>query len=168
MEGLIEEKLNPKLNKLEDMYGQCWSLYAESDALWRIYSPYKEGVQIKTKLANLLMIKGYREAYIGEVKYYDNLNSADLLELDAYKGCLIKRNAFKHEKEVRLLINYNNITDKHEKIDYIELEVDMSEFIEEVIIDPRANEWFVKMVISYCNKNGIKNVKKSKLYNILN
>jgi hypothetical protein len=38
----------------ETFYGQCWTLNAnETDALWRIYSPNKIGVRVKTTLAKL-------------------------------------------------------------------------------------------------------------------
>jgi hypothetical protein len=34
-------------------YGQCWSLTRESDAMWRIYSPDKNGVKVKTTIRKL-------------------------------------------------------------------------------------------------------------------
>jgi hypothetical protein len=31
-----------------DVYGQCWSQYSETDAMWRIYSFDKQSAKIKT------------------------------------------------------------------------------------------------------------------------
>lgn len=151
-------------SSLDYMYGQCWSLTPESDALWRIYSPNKEGILIKTKITNLYKIEGYTRAYIGKVLYYNNLKTIDLRSLNHFEGYLLKRDSFQHENEVRLLIDYNDIKDKKEKLDYIELKVNVSDFIEEVIVDPRASIWFYKMVDLYCRRNELKNIKKSKLY----
>lgn len=82
--------LKPLGSSLEYMYGQCWSLTRESDALWRIYSSNKQGILIKTKLINLYKVDGYRRAYIGKVLYYDNLKSVDLQSLNHYEWYLLK------------------------------------------------------------------------------
>ena len=37
----------------DNYYGQCWSLTVESDAMWRIYSPEKDGVKVKTTIRKL-------------------------------------------------------------------------------------------------------------------
>lgn len=38
----------------ERFYGQCWILNtSETDALWRVYSPLKNGVRVKTTLGKL-------------------------------------------------------------------------------------------------------------------
>jgi hypothetical protein len=38
----------------ESFYGQCWTRnFKETDALWRIYSPLKNGVRVKTTLRKL-------------------------------------------------------------------------------------------------------------------
>src|SRR3989304_5726592 len=34
-------------------YGQCWTLNQESDAMWRIYSPDKNGAKVKTTIRRL-------------------------------------------------------------------------------------------------------------------
>jgi hypothetical protein len=41
-------------NEERQFYGQCWSLKRETDAMWRIYSPQKNGVKIKVRSGNLL------------------------------------------------------------------------------------------------------------------
>jgi hypothetical protein len=34
-------------------YGQCWTTIPESDAMWRIYSPSKDGVRVSTTVRKL-------------------------------------------------------------------------------------------------------------------
>jgi hypothetical protein len=41
-------------NLAADWYGQCWSKKAESDAMWRIYSPDKMGVKVRTTVRKLI------------------------------------------------------------------------------------------------------------------
>ncbi|HJF26762.1 MAG TPA: hypothetical protein K8V79_00645 [Acinetobacter lwoffii] len=38
----------------DSVYGQCWTRHAESDAMWRIYSPHKSGVKLQTTPRKLL------------------------------------------------------------------------------------------------------------------
>jgi len=42
-----------KLSYAADIFGQCWSLHEETDAMWRIYAPDKMGVKIKTSVEKL-------------------------------------------------------------------------------------------------------------------
>jgi hypothetical protein len=47
-------------------YGLCWTTNEDSDAMWRIYSPDKKGVRVKTtirKLADTLRERGDRFSY---------------------------------------------------------------------------------------------------------
>jgi hypothetical protein len=103
-------------------YGQCWSLNIESDAMWRIYAPGKNGVKIQTTVSNLYnsLYRSVSEyprmsCYIGKVDYHsknklttlakevrDNGKSMGGSNYQA-KSLLMKRVAFKHEEEVRLI-----------------------------------------------------------------
>jgi hypothetical protein len=51
-------------DNLEEYYGQCWSLLKDSDALWRIYSPNKQGIRIKTTLRKIINLIDYQNTYI--------------------------------------------------------------------------------------------------------
>jgi len=153
------------INSKESMYGQCWSLTSESDALWRIYSPYSEGVVIKSRISKLADINKDNCSFIGKVEYFSDLAEIDLNKYSGIQGYLLKRKAFKHEDEVRLLVDYHFMSNKKRE-DYIQFDIDINIFIEEVIIDPRASKWFEEMVILYCNSKGISSVCKSKLYDV--
>ena len=38
----------------EQLYGQRWTLHRETDAMWRIYAPEKNGVRSRTRLKALI------------------------------------------------------------------------------------------------------------------
>ena len=104
------------------VFGQCWSLLKESDAMWRIYSPEKHGVKVKTtprKLREALALRvEYPEvsAFIGRVRYEsgsylrdmvtDRVRMQNKIFDTSGKGhaetLLFKRDEFAHEEEVRL------------------------------------------------------------------
>lgn len=45
------------INKFDKkLYGQCWSLNKDTDAMWRIYSPKKKGVRIKTTIGKMIKV----------------------------------------------------------------------------------------------------------------
>ena len=103
-------------------YGQCWTLTIESDAMWRIYSPDKNGVKIQTSIRKLFQSLystqtsyGTLSCFIGKVKYYSKKKIDDIVKdrlagvkqfsgsLGQARSLLFKRYAFKHENEVRLI-----------------------------------------------------------------
>jgi hypothetical protein len=105
-------------------YGQCWTLQRASDAMWRIYSPDSTGIRIRSTIRKLAeSLENWRaewaaqEVYVGKVRY---LTTARLLAFGRsvlVLGCndgpltykklaetlLVKRPAFQHEREIRLL-----------------------------------------------------------------
>ncbi|WP_316801462.1 DUF2971 domain-containing protein [Pedobacter frigidisoli] len=143
-------------------YGQCWSRTKESDAMWRIYSPDKEGVKVKTTIAKLfrpLFEKGgsFRDihdqeynlqSFIGKVKYQSQKSLTAMLD-DTIRmngkimdqsgwgqasSFYFKRWAFKHENEVRLIFRDDNNVD-----DLIHFDIDPIELFDEIVLDPRMS-----------------------------
>lgn len=182
--GLLNEKSGEihfeKDSICEDLFGQCWTTKKESDAMWRIYSPNKEGIKIKTSIKKLKEIQGVKFSLISKVHYYENLiDGLNYIEekKQIFKSQhrvllegLIKRDAFKHEEEVRLLIlNDRKYIDKTiEKGNYIDFKVNIFDFIEEISIDPRAKEYYVETIVEYCKRADFKIVpKKSDLYGVI-
>lgn len=132
-----------------DIYAQCWSFENKSDALWRIYTKDRDGIRIRTtirKLANSLFfaVGGSNDstAYIGKVKYLPNGKMIEFArsilddhrrDIDSvFKTLLIKRPAFKHEKEIRLMSQYYE-DDKPETIAY---QIDPHELVDQIMINP--------------------------------
>lgn len=166
----------------ENVYGQCWTKTRESDAMWRIYSPEKNGVRIATTprklltdLFNDVTPEGNYSAYIGRVKYYKTKELIKLLNTNAFdwimdktgegpaRTLLFKRITFKHENEVRLIYNSFNKF-KNEKCAY---EINAMELIDDIVFDPRIDFKQFKALKIKLRKIGFdKRIVRSNLYQI--
>jgi len=148
----------------ENFYGQCWTLNQSSDAMWRIYSKDNHGIRIKTTVRKLLSSLYYGGAHkpdmsciVGKVQYLsqeklehfaNNIYSNGSLKKEyLFKSLLVKRKAFSHEKEVRVLYY-----DMKRNVDgqVFNYELNPHEFIEQLMVDPRlsvkdANEFKTKI-----------------------
>lgn len=98
------------------VYGQCWSILSDSDALWRIYSYNNHAIQVKTtdaKIEMLLKTESNISYAIRKVEYdvtpQDDLMHKQVMQLSetqtTYEPFFHKRKAFEHEKEVRVLVD---------------------------------------------------------------
>ena len=133
-------------------FGQCWTKTRESDAMWRIYSPDKNGVRIATTPRKLLCslynsANEYRDinCFIGGVNYYTTPKLKKLLDTRAStwivdstgagqaQTLLFKRSAFKHENELRLIYNSQG----NEKSDLYRYPIDPFDLIDDIVFDPR-------------------------------
>lgn len=165
----------------DDFYGQCWSRHKASDAMWRIYSPKTNGVRIRTtipKLAHSLASElepcENVQCFIGKVKYLNNakmMNFASTvfkgkINPQAYelaKTLLIKRPAFRHENEVRLLYfeSKNGISR-----DVYKYDIDPHDLFDQIMIDPRVDyAEFKKIKADIKSRTGFKGrILRSLLY----
>lgn len=98
------------------VYGQCWTKEMESDAMWRIYSYGKHSIQLQTtekRIEHLFDNMTEMRHIIEPIKYDidpdDDLTHIQIQQLkkslSTYEPYLHKRKAFKHEKEMRILID---------------------------------------------------------------
>ncbi len=135
----------------DDLYRQCWSLHRASDAMWRIYSPAKDAVRIRTTIDRLacslsagLNQWAHVQCFVGEVEYsseqalkaFSRSIFKNGLNPDALaRSLLVKRWAFRHEREIRLLyLEKDKI--EHPKGLY-RYAVDPHDLIDQIMIDPR-------------------------------
>ncbi len=168
----------------EHFYGQCWTFTRESDALWRIYAPNKDGVRVKSSPRKLLKAL-YDQAgefsnlnsFIGKVEYFktkeltDRLNDQNKTQafiLDqSGRGqaftLLFKRYPFKHENEVRLIYNsFGNVIG-----DLYNFPIDPFDLVEEIIFDPRMDNKVFSKYKYELRKLGFKaRIVKSNLYKV--
>ena len=137
-----------------DFYGQCWTLQSTSDAMWRIYSPDSTAVRIRSTIRKLAdSLSRYsgdwapHEVFVGRVQYLTieelekfargTLRSAGgSLSMRMFaKTLLVKRKAFKHEREVRLIFKPRQKSKaKRNLFRYL---VDPNELLVQIMIDPR-------------------------------
>jgi hypothetical protein len=145
----------------DSFYGQCWSLTKESDAMWRIYSPDKNGVKIKSTVRKLFTplfqaegvhrnINGNQynlSSFVGRVKYQGTkkllnmLNDKERMSNKIFdqsgwgqaSSFYFKRWAFRHENEVRIMYN------KHQRHsdNLFKFDINPIELIDEIVFDPR-------------------------------
>ena len=139
-----------------EFYGQCWTLNRTSDAMWRIYSHKNQGIRIRTSIELLAEslsrslsspVEQPQEtglAFIGRVLYFPRKDLKGYagkafshgLSCDAVaKTLLVKRNAFRHEREVRLLFLNAGYPVKNGIFYYA---IDPCVLIDQVMIDPRV------------------------------
>lgn len=144
-------------NIAKSWYGQCWTFTEDSDALWRIYSLKKDGIRVTTTVRKLFShIWNENDKFkslnyfIGSVAYKDRSEIEDFMSNTTFwdivlggqndgfaKLLCMKRNEFKHENEVRLLIHDN---DKHGKDGCYEVDIEYQSIFEEICLDPRLEE----------------------------
>lgn len=169
----------------DNFYGQCWTQTRESDSMWRIYSPNKNGARISTtprKLLNSLYsisgdIKDY-SCFLGKVNYLTSQKLKEYLDenIDNWvyfdptgkglaQSLLFKRVAFKHENEVRLLFNSKF---KGERTpNFYQYRFNPLELIEDIVFDPRIEySEFKRYKKNLIQLNFDKKIVKSKLYDM--
>ena len=49
--GLVRNRLGASFPA--DVFGQCWTTSKESDAMWRVYAPLRDGVKVRTTVSAL-------------------------------------------------------------------------------------------------------------------
>lgn len=170
-------------NYHDRFYGQCWTLNRASDAMWRIYSPNGDGVRVRTTIRKLLEsiyaaqpklpeVKCYlgKVKYLSEKKLYDVANSifddSGVEVNNLFYSLLVKRRAFKHEDEVRLLYFEMNDDKYSEKL--FKYEIEPNSLIDQMMLDPRFSfEDYKKIKEKIKTKTVFKgDIKRSLLYSL--
>lgn len=182
-------------------FGTSWSLIPESDAMWRIYSQDKMGVKIQTsvkKLENALSTVEFPKNYLEIESLFDIEYVVGKVDYNATKNIngiehfLTKREAFKHEAEIRGLVKFS-VTNDPQRLSNLSIQSNIKirafflgcncpdwmdlpgdeikfiytrevDFIEALRIDPRADDRIVDTIKSYCKTKNINNIERSSLY----
>ena len=143
----------------------CWiELDYESAGMWRLYVPDGKGIAITTtyqKLQNLMEshkgAKGIDIADAARVRYVDHFRESLIKELKgnqhlpgAFVPFMLKNISYEHEREVRALVcaDINNNIDESG----CDLRVDLSNFIEKIVVAPTAPNWFANTILEVCRK----------------
>jgi hypothetical protein len=164
--GIFPNGMEFNIESRNSFYGQCWSRTKESDAMWRIYSPDKDGVKVKTTMRKLFeplfQLGGVHRkmngneynltSFIGKVQYQGKKKLLTMLsDRDRMSGKLydqsgkgqastfyFKRWAFRHENEVRLMYNGNH--DPLANGNIFKFDIDPIDLIDEIVFDPRMEK----------------------------
>lgn len=184
-----KQRMYPDITVGATFYGQCWTNLEESDAMWRIYSPDKNGVKVKTTIGKLLnsLIKatnGAGECFVGKVSYLEDgalrgkLEDKSWLLDEAARSrgrantLLFKRSEFSHEHEVRLLylaphINPNDVQPDGGLFSY---RIEPLRLFDSIQFDPRISDELFGVYKHYLETKVQfkKSINKSKLYQLPN
>lgn len=165
------------------MFAQCWCRKGVSDAMWRIYSPDKLGVRIRTTEKKLIVAlgeatkkqdMGFRTAkvkYLNPLEYLvharrirDGLKTKATF-VRASAQLFFKRTAFSHEAETRVVV-FDPTQPADADVGGIAIELNTRQLIDSVLVDPRAPEEFVAAYKHYLQEHlkFLGSVKKSQLY----
>ncbi|MDP2023973.1 MAG: DUF2971 domain-containing protein [Hydrogenophaga sp.] len=166
------------------MFAQCWSSKSMSDAMWRIYSPNALGIRIGTTRQRIHseLTKALKAGQIGkfsikDVRYAKSKvvqtnfrNLSKILEKTsqfefAVAALTIKRDAFEHEQEVRVVVADDEWSSENNLLGR-EVQVDPVELVRSILVDPRAPEEYLAAYKHYFEEVlGFKgNVARSGLY----
>jgi hypothetical protein len=163
----------------DDIYGQCWTSHTASDAIWRIYSQGSDGIRIRStigKLFNSLAkskeLGGCGEAHIGKVSYHsdtslnqfaashfkkEGMNTSSIAQT-----LMVKRNAFPHEKEIRIIYQSDGPTSEG----VLKYTIDPHSLIDQIMLHPQLDqkvaERLKSRITGYLKYTG--RVKRSLLY----
>ncbi|MDQ1355324.1 MAG: hypothetical protein QG657_5634 [Acidobacteriota bacterium] len=175
----------PLENLAAAWYGQCWTFEKESDALWRIYSPPKDGLRVSTTIKKLFSCiwdekDKYRSLkyFIGKVSYTSRSEIEKIMENtsfenisfgghnDKFAGLLcIKRKEFSHEKEIRLLVS--DLDPQKGKNGCYRIPFDYQNILEDVCLDPRLSVDAYSALKNDFEKMGCKlPITQSELYKV--
>ena len=165
------------------LYGFCFSEIDESDAFWRIYSPQQGGVRLKTtvgKFFDALYGNGHTKSerislffrkvdYVTEDEFSKIIENPEKVKSEIFnqkpnKIAFMKREAFSHENEIRLLYSIaGNHPDFGKEI--IEFDVDVNEIFDELTVDPRVGDFEFEKVKLLAKSFGFEgDINKSDLY----
>lgn len=130
-------------------YINCWHINDnESDSQWRIYGNNEMSVAIVSDFEKISRaITDSKKIYGSEVIYYDPEKDITSSR-NAHHHAIVKRVAFSHEREFRLL--YSDLSFMHRKDAPIGVSVSVKlvELIKHVVISPYAPKWFVTIIES--------------------
>ena len=134
--------------------------------MWRLYASANGGIAVKTNFdAFGRSFLTNEQIHIGAVQYVD-YNNDQIPEDDLLSPYLYKRQSFKHEQEVRAIVQYlpsglgrNELKDSIRNIPENEInqwpdicnigldyDIDLNLLIQEVVVSPFTPEWLLDLV----------------------
>ncbi len=164
-ENIIKHQKQAYIDLRKTFYVSCWHMNdGESDSQWKIYGYNPMSLAIVTNFQKLSeSITDSRTIYGGKVIYY-NPERDITSEGNVYYQAIMKRTAFEHEKEFRLIFWDHQSINNDLTSEGVSIAVDIENLIERIIISPHAPEWFLKVVTSLTNDYGFNiQIEKSNL-----
>lgn len=141
----------------------CWHRNEEeSEAMWRLYADWERGLAVRTTFQDMRRsFTCSEDIFVGSVRYIDyETASFDLsFQLEPY---ITKRKSFRYEQEVRAISvltehdeNGQPLSSGERYAGGVYHEVDLDLLVGEVLVAPRAADWFVDLVGSVMHRYGL-------------
>jgi hypothetical protein len=165
-----------------DFVGQCWTQHSLSEAMWGIYAsdPEQRYLRIRSTPRKLLsgLIDEHSDmpqdtCFIGAVEYKTekdlksfakNSGHLDVSPTRLARSLLLKRRAFKHEKEVRLI--YFGEANQCDDNGLYRYRINPHEMITQIMADPNRdrNYWAADHTAIKERTGFLSEIKRSKMY----
>lgn len=153
-----QEQIPVATQDSEDFAISCWySATHESAAMWQLYAGSNDAIAIRTSFGKL------RTALpdcikIGLVKYAD-YNQQWISEQAPIHRFMYKRISFKHETELRAIIDLNDprapLNGQIVDGNYL-VGLDLNRLITHVFVSPKSQDWYFDLVCKVCKRYGLK------------
>lgn len=137
-------------------YISCWHAgESESEAMWKLYAQERSGVAIKARFSSFKDAFGNAgtSMYVSRVKYVD-YDTQWIPHGNILLPYLHKRISFKHEEEVRAILLVGDVNKPAPDRGFY-CAVDIHKLIQEIVVAPFAEEWFVDLVRSVSRRCGL-------------
>lgn len=174
LDGCLAENVQPVEYSTHCAFANCWYVGAlESAAMWRLYSDSNDSIAIKVKSPQLVnavkeCLKNFKNTSVlwkvDLVEYVDYHDETTHHQHKEKWPCFLKHKSYEHEKELRAVILGKRNVDGLVRGIYVPINI--SEFVEEIIVSPYASPWFFALVKEVVGKYHLKKpVIESKLSN---
>ncbi len=165
----LEDLISKIKEKRKYICVNCWHMSThESAAMWKLYAKTNEAICIQTTYRKLRYFLD-KEVKIGIVKYI-NFERDWIPETDIYYPFLYKRISFKHENELRAIIDISarkqlnfNTDIEIERFGGVWKKGNLKSLISDIYISPDSPDWFEDIVKKFVNTFGFKDPIRSTL-----
>jgi hypothetical protein len=163
------EMVRTDFKQKQHCYGvNCWHLNdVESVAMWKLYTSGIDGVAIQTTVGRLKASLALepRDLFIAKVRYIDHEAEqvSEPMEADALTPLIIKRRSYRHEREVRIILDRPPANDP-----YVEygmrlgighlgetLQVDITKLIEKIVVAEKFPPWAISSLQEFLDAKDI-------------
>ena len=134
------------LGTRKSFYVNCWYMGdGESDSQWKIYGSTPSSLAVVTDFETLCdSIIDTKQVYGGQIQYYDQ--KKELTPEYVLLQAMVKRHAFQHEKEFRLVIWDHQSINKEHLSEGLNVYVNIKKLFKKIVIHPLAPAWFIDIV----------------------
>lgn len=156
-----DEVGGPWRRELRDqVYVNCWhAANHESAAMWRLYSKADESICIQSTFGRL-KFELPEFIHAGLVQYLD-YDNAVIPRGNIFNYIISKRHSFEHERELRAAacihptVDQANLKGCTLEKDGLTVPVVLKALIEQVVVSPFSQSWFLEVVGNLCSQCGL-------------